>query len=289
MPFTDEERAAAERLQPGDAAFVPGPEPRLSFAARHDGACVFLDGDAHRCGLHRAAGPQALPLTCRMFPRVVRHDTIGTRLSLSHYCPTAAGLLFEDADVRIVEAPAPLVDIGPLDGLDARGELPPLLRPDVLMDVESYRAWESLGVQILTTPRGSAQDALDSLAEVTRQITAWRPGGTPLIEVVDATTDVGSRLAADHPERGLTSSLDPSSSAVKRWLAARLFGNWLAYQGRGLETIVRYLQACLDVFAIELARDRNTLEAIRRADYLIVHEADSQDIARLLEPRNASL
>src|SRR5829696_8142736 len=40
------------------------------------GRCTFLETDAaesHACEIHRLGGHQALPLTCRMFPRVVLH------------------------------------------------------------------------------------------------------------------------------------------------------------------------------------------------------------------------
>ncbi len=272
MPFTDEERAAVEPLQLVSGPFIGPPQAGLSIASRHtDGACVFYDAATRLCAVHRAAGQRALPLTCRMFPRIVRHDSIGTRLSLSHYCPTAAALLFVDNAVAVVEAVGSLVNVGELDGLDARDELPPLLRPGVLMDVESYREWESGGVHVLTTPARSAQEAIDRLAHITRDIVTWSPGEEPLLTRVQ------------HAYAGLGSwELEVGSlrvSAVSRWLASRLFGNWIAYQGRGLETIVRYLQACLDAFTVELARDGDAVQAIRRADYLIVHESDSQELA----------
>ena len=54
------------------------------------------------------------------------------------------------------------------------------------------------------------------------------------------------------PPTAVLAAFEP---AVKRWLAARLFGTWIAYQGDGLLTIVRYLRACFDVFTVELARD----------------------------------
>ena len=79
--------------------------------------------------------------------------------------------------------------------------------------------------------------------------------------------------------------LRPFDPAVKRWLAARLFGTWISYQGNGLMTIVRYLRTCLDIFDVELARDHKPLEAIRRADHSIVHEASSQQLANLLNVR----
>ena len=115
-----------------------------TIAARDvHGACSVFDGASHLCSIHAAHGQHALPLTCRMFPRVVLHDARGTFISLSHFCPTAAQLLFDaPGDGRIVDAPRALAEVGELDGLDARGEWPPLLRAGVLMDVDSYGAWE---------------------------------------------------------------------------------------------------------------------------------------------------
>src|SRR5262249_43087644 len=115
----------------------------LTVAARDgDGAGTFLDGPARRCSIHRARGLHPLPVTRRMFPRTVLQDPRGTFVSLSHFCPTAAALLFDaDGDATLVEAPAALADIGELDGLDARAEWPPLLRRGVLMDLQSYGAW----------------------------------------------------------------------------------------------------------------------------------------------------
>ena len=79
-----------------------------------------------------------------------------------------------------------------------------------------------------------------------------------------------------------TAVLAPHDRAIKRWLAARLFGSWIAYQGNALDTVVRYLRACHDVFLVELARDGDPRAAIRRSDRLIVHDSSSQQIANLL-------
>jgi len=47
-----------------------------TIAARDTrGACTFLDGTNGLCSIHRANGLDALPLTCRMFPRIVLHET----------------------------------------------------------------------------------------------------------------------------------------------------------------------------------------------------------------------
>jgi len=51
-----------------------------------------------------------------------------------------------------------------------------------------------------------------------------------------------------------------------------LFGNWIAYQGDGLQAIVPYLYGCLATFTAELARDGSPFGAIRRSDLQIVHK-----------------
>jgi hypothetical protein len=240
-------------------------------ASRHaDGTCTFFEDDSHLCAIHHAAGYAALPLTCRMFPRVVLHDGRGTLISLSHFCPTAAGLLFEPGQswppVGIVEAPPALTDVGPLEGLDARDVWPPLLRPGVMMDLESYAAWERLGIELLAREGIAPDVSLDALAAATGRIAWWSPEETvPLLHTVH---DAFGMLAPPP-----TAVLDVHEPALKRWLAARLFGNWIAYQGDGLQAIVRFLRGCLATFTSELARDGNALEAIRRSDLLIVHKA----------------
>jgi Fe-S-cluster containining protein len=266
IPFEQEERESVQALRLSGGSFTAA-----GAAARHaDGTCTFFEGDNHLCAIHHAAGHDALPLSCRMFPRVVLHDGRGTFISLSHFCPTAAGLLFEPGDSRppagIVDAPPALTDVGPLDGLDARDAWPPLLRPGVLMDLESYAAWERLGVELLTREGIAPDVSLDALASTTGRIASWLPGGeAPLLHAV---RDAFGMLSPPP-----TAVLEVHDRALKRWLAARLFGNWIAYQGDGLQTIAGYLRSCLATYTTELARDGSPLEAIRRSDLLIVHRA----------------
>ena len=246
------------------------------------GRCSFLDSDADgtpACGIHRAGGHAALPLTCRMFPRIVLHDTRGTFLSLSHFCPTAAAMLFDPGPpVAIVDAPPALAGSDPLDGLDARDVWPPLLRPGLMMDLDSYGAWERLAVEMLTRDGVPPRASLEALTAATAVIAGWTPAAQ--IPLAAAVGDAFARLT---PAMGALAPFDP---AVKRWLAARVFGTWIAYQGNGLRTIVRYLHVCLDAFQVELGRDGNAREAIRRADHLIVHESSSQQLANLLNERS---
>jgi Fe-S-cluster containining protein len=274
IPFTGKEfqGVSALPLTPGVPFRALSDGTRVA-GVRKDGTCAFLEDGTHLCEIHRLGGHGALPLTCRMFPRVVLHDPRGTFVSLSHFCPTAAAMLFEPGPVGIVDAPSTLTNEEPLDGLDARKVWPPLLRRGMLMDLESYDTWERLGVEVLTREGIPPRASLDALDAATTGIAAWSPGRTPLRHVVfDA-------FAALSPATAVLEDHDP---AVKRWLAARLFGSWIAYQGEGLATIVRYLRACLDAFTIELARDRDALQAIRRSDRLIIHESSSQKLATLL-------
>ena len=280
LPFEPQERDTAERLRlVGSGAFRDGGD--VSFASRRDdGACVFLEdtkGSAAMCGIHRVAGHEVLPVACRMFPRVALRDTRGWTITLSHFCPTAAALLFEnDNPVAVVEPSASVTDIGPLDGLDATNAIPPLLRDGVLMDLESFSEWESQAIRVLTAPGDTPESGLVRLETITDELVRWTPGRTELIDAVGAAFQTSSDEGAGSPE-------SRESRAVKRWLAAHLFGNWIAYQGRGLRTIVRYVRACLDAFTVEVARDGNVLEAIRRSDFLIVHESDSQQLATSID------
>lgn len=270
IPFDHDERERVHALRLGGGSLTAAPDG-TTVASRHaDGTCTFFEGDSHLCAIHHAAGHAALPLTCRMFPRVVLHDGRGTFISLSHFCPTAAGLLFEPGlswpPVGIVEAPPGLTAVGTLDGLDARDVWPPLLRPGVMMDLESYGAWERLGIELLTREGIAPDVSLNALAATTSRIVSWSPGGT--VPLLHAVHDAFGMLAPPP-----TAVLDAHEPALKRWLAARLFGNWVAYQGDGLQAIVSSLRGCLATFTTELARDGSPLEAIRRSDLLILHKA----------------
>jgi len=280
IPFDRGEWQVVEALGLGGGRVEPKNEGVA--AVLHRGRCAFLEGTngRHACEIHRIGGHASLPLTCRMFPRIVLHDSRGTFISLSHFCPTAAAMLFADGPpAAIVDAPDALAGAETLDGLNARDVWPPLLRPGVMMDVESYGMWERLSVEVLTREGIAPRDSLQALGAATARLTRWTPeSGVPLMHAV---RDAFGTLAPP------TAVLGSQDMAIKRWLAARLFGTWIAYQGSGLATIVRYLRACLDTFDVELARDRRRpLEAIRRSDHLVVHESSSQQLANLLNERS---
>lgn len=262
IPFSADEFVSIGRLPLPPENLRRDDAGQVHAAKQPDGSCAFLERSG-LCAIHRIGSAAALPVSCRMFPRIVLHDLRGTFISLSHFCPTAAAMLFTEAGaVTIVEAPSALAEIGELDGLDARdGAWPPLLRRDVLMDLESYGAWEARAIDLLTRDDRSAADALAALTAVTAAVARWSPGEGALRDAVE-------RAFADVAK---TSSSASRHSAIKRWLAARLFANWIAYQSDGLDAIVRYLCACLDTLNREIAEDGDVLQAVRRSDLAILH------------------
>jgi hypothetical protein len=77
---------------------------------------------------------------------------------------------------------------------------------------------------------------------------------------------------------------------LNRFLAAKAFASWTAYQGRGVKTIVRGLEAALALVRVEAARqcrdasrplDRELLlKAFRQADFALNHLAVGEDLAK---------
>ena len=294
----------------------PGAQPELSVAKGAGGVCVFREN--RRCAIHAQAGESSLPIGCRHYPRVVRLDATHISLSLSHYCPTAAALLASTEHIRVVTAAPPLELSEPVEGLDARDALPPLLRPGVLMDVDAYTTWELAAVDAFST-LGRPEAALARIATATDALRDWSPGTIPLDQAVRAAFASSPASAPDWPTRGfeiaralnqgpVSLECEPTFAlratvgthretgcgkrvtgrVIANYLAARVFGNWIAYQGRGLRTIVTWLYACYDSVRVLANRDAaegpepsiaHVIEAIRHADYVMLHSIDSQDFA----------
>jgi hypothetical protein len=301
----------------------PGlPEDAAAMFERHEsGECVFFDGGSRLCIVHRDLGEAALPATCRHFPRLAVADARGTFITLSHFCPTAASQLFrEDVALEIVEGPAsfPAADY---DGLSVTGDdLPPLLRPDALMDDTGYAAWERHMVAVCAAAAG-AESAVATLARDASMLRTWTGGGDPLQDAVgrlprdlvpaappatldaslyahsEAMTCVPADLRPQPDEAGLEEAYQrlvrepwPAfSRALRNYVAAKAFASWTAYQGRGVATIVRGLEAALALVRVEAARqcrdasaplDAALLkEAIRQADFTLNHLAVGDELA----------
>jgi hypothetical protein len=251
------------------------------------------------------------------------HDAHATRLTLSHFCPTAASMLFCGDRLRIVDAPADLVSATDREGLDATRALPPLLHPGMLMDPASYAAWEARAVEAIEEA-SSPEHALARVAASVECLRPWTPAGPALVEAVRAAWEDGngragagiaamrrftpewlartafasvsggldvdaSPLDADADMRFVAPAWPAFAAPVQRYLAGRLFGSWVAYQGRGLRSVVASAACALAVLRISAARacaaasralDAPLLTgAFRQADLLLVHKADRQVLA----------
>ncbi len=320
----DRARGAAadvDRLLPWGGPLPEDAAARLGQG--EGGVCLFLESEnGRRCSIHRQLGEPALPTACRQFPRVALIDDRGVFASLSHYCPTAARMLLrDDASGDVVLDPPGWVERLPLEGLDARGQPPPLLRPRVFFDWESLAVWERSCRLVLGREDLEPGDSLALLRELADSARRWTHSAGSLrahIETLEEgiASRVPERAALEWPDqvklhegvvatvprewrtpslaaprsRGPRHSADSEGTrAIRRYLLARLHGSWCWYQGRGVLSTVASLETALAVLAVELARDGGEplagpdeiVEAIRRADLLLVHLARSEALADL--------
>jgi hypothetical protein len=299
------------------------PEDAAAMLARtEDGRCVFFHGESHLCVVHRDHGERSLPATCRHFPRLAVRDGRGTFISLTHYCPTAAGLLFRDGvPLDIVASPAafPPRDY---EGLEVDGDAwPPLLHPRMLMDLEGYGAWERHMVRRCADLDRTPESVLATLERDARLLRGFIPDGRSIaepiaslpVDFVDApphATLVSSMAMYAEVVDAIPDDLKPAPdddgledayvryvadawqdwrAPLNRYLAAKAFANWTAYQGRGVLAIVRGLEAALALVRVGAARQCRDaqrpldqpllLEAIRGADFALNHLAVGEDLA----------
>jgi hypothetical protein len=307
-------RSAVARgvLAPARGTFETALEPGTPAILRPDahGRCAFFETDGgHACAIHRRLGHDALPVSCRLFPRVCLLTPRGVSITLSHYCPTAAALLFAaDGPASIVED-APSFPAGAAyEGLDARAAAPPLLRPGVFLGWEAHARWERHAVATLGAADGALpEDVLSRLAAGAERLRAWTVHDGPFDDLLERVLDdpypppvtapnsdvLRAEVRAAIPEAlrpadagANADGWGPFGPVVRRYLAARAFASWCSVQGPGLRTSVRALQAALAVLRVELGThppDRTALlSAIRRADLRLVHLASPEALARTL-------
>ncbi len=313
----DENRAIliVEDQLPDDAAAM--------VARTATGDCVFYHRTSGLCVIHRDLGEPMLPATCRHFPRLAVRDRRGTFISLTHYCPTAAASLFrDDVRIEIIESP-PAFPEADYEGLVVTSDdWPPLLRPDCLADVQSYTAWERHMVARCADAALSPESVIATLerdAFIVRTVSpvtgAAIAGAIERLPVAGVNARVPETLDASladylevlnavpdewRPEadtRDLTECYRHHVAAewtgfaapLRRYLAAKAFASWTAYQGRGFLTIVRGLDAALALVRVEAARrcrdadrplDAELLcEAFRQTDFALNHLAAGDELA----------
>jgi Fe-S-cluster containining protein len=290
---------------PGVAPVIPiesrsgAPGEVAALLGRTHGQCVFFEdapaSGSGRCRIHTALGHDALPVACRQFPRVSVLDPRGVSVALSHYCPTAAGLL--DAEVAAGDAGIALKVDSPAfppdaeySGLDARDALPPLIRPDLLMDWDAWWECERLAVNLLTSDV-SPQEALARLRAAVRDVESWSAADGALLERVRSAFETGRRLPANVPATDLAAAVHaaipadlvppaaiaeprPTERAVCRFLAAHAFANWPIHVGVGLRVWLRSIEAAGALIDTGLG--------VRAADLRLRHLADTQALCDAL-------
>lgn len=268
---------------------LPG-GPRTVLGTDDHGRCRFLEPALEDgCAVHRQLGADLLPASCRLFPRVCLLTPRGVSITLSHYCPTAAHLLFADDPLAIEEDPAAFPRNGRYEGLDARGALPPLLRPDVLMCWDSHARWERHAVDVFADRTWTPEDCLAQLREDAENARGWEPSRGPFAPFLDhllarekAPRPPGGRGGfaealnlrraavqsvprafgiaptvpdlAEADERWVRPTWLTFGEPMRRYLAAKAFASWCSVQGRGLRTTVRALDTALGVLRYEAAR-----------------------------------
>ncbi len=278
----------ADTLLPAAHGLPDGARVVLGFDGT--GRCLFHETDrGNLCEVHRVLGHEHLPLACRQFPRISLLTPHGVSVTLSHYCPTAAGLLFEDRPLRVVDDPPAFPPQSEYVGLDARTALPPMLRPDVFTDWDSYRAFEEWMVGTLADTALRPEQALDAMAARAEALRAWTPDAgafaahTARVLAHPVVPDTAAPWTLDEPALALADtvarSIAPAVEVVshppelgawdatyvaaawpalhapmRRWLAARAFGSWCALQGQGLRTTVRAVRAAWAVLRLHAAR-----------------------------------
>ena len=295
----------------GDPVLAQGldlPDEATAMVSRtSSGDCVFYHRRSGLCVVHRDLGEQHLPETCRHFPRLAVRDARGTFISLSHYCPTAADMLFrDDVPIAIVEGP-PAFPPADYQGLEvAQDAWPPLLHPRMLMDDDAYSGWERHMVARCADAALSPESVVATLERDAQLLRTYRPGdrtlGAAIGELPAAAVDAAphATIAASlalHAEAldAVPEEWKPDSDSaqlaemfesrvapvwpkwhwpLKRYLAAKAFASWTGYQGRGLLTIVRGLETALALVRVEAARQCR--DARRALDATLLREAIRQ-------------
>lgn len=201
-------------------------------------------------------------------------------VTLSHYCPTAASLLFDaEGPTRVVEGPpVPGGDRLP-EGLDAREALPPADEAGGRLlswaDVTAFEA--GLVARLAADPRLPAAPAIEPYE---RARTAVLPGWS-WPDAPAGLAEAWRTLAAPEWRRW--------SPAIGRYLAAKAHASWGMFLGEGPRAVERLVDLARTVLQVEAVRacladarplDRLSLtRAIRQSDLLLVHLANPEQLA----------
>lgn len=216
--------------------------------------------DAGGCSIQRARGHDAIPQACQQFPRVATLSPLGTSVTLSAFCPTAASLLFGDAPFEIIDVES----VRRYEGLDATNVLPPLLREGMLMDWEAVAKWEEVAVATLSTHRHDVDRAVAIIEQASMRVAqTWTPADGSLSEAL-------ARAFADADVSGGTTGIS-ASAPLARYLASHAFASWPMYAGRGVRGALDWLVKARTALDEERRSHADLKEAFRQADLELRH------------------
>jgi hypothetical protein len=226
----------------------------VSYACRHSGACCNA-GWIEPLQDGRSESP------------------LGVSLTLSAFCPTAAGLLFEQGSFGVTT-----VNVGRhYEGLDARDVMPPLLRANMLMDWEGVARWEELAVGILSDLRDDVERAVAIIEHASAETCErWTPAAGAIAgSLSDAFARARRRQSGARP----TASRQVASEPFARFLASHAFACWPMYAGQGIAGAIDHLQTVRATLHEESARLAS--DARRALDAVLLKEAFRQTDLRL--------
>lgn len=264
------------------------------LVAGADGACPEHDRGSGLCRVHRDHGEAMLPESCRQFPRRALTDSRGTRVTLSHYCPTAAAMLVDsEGPLAVVASPPAFPATGRFTGLDATDQWPPLLRPNALFDASSFAAWERYLIDTLGSSKDDVPATLVRIAARAERLRQWNDGDGSLLDWTTSTlnashaTEAEAEAAAAHYSpfagsvafvraaatvpAGLVAPAMPEdfdegdarwvapvwtvrAPLVLRYLGAHTFASWTPYQSRGIRVQIAELFVTAAVLRVECVR-----------------------------------
>jgi Fe-S-cluster containining protein len=287
------EAIAARRVPAPPAWYQPDPDAPAEVAGvltrQGDGACVFYRPPQEGARPSRIGGCAIhafRPVSCRHFPYVCVTDPRGVHVTLSHFCPTAASLLFDsDREVAIVEGPPVPIDGSEIEGLDARESLPPVApttqhpAPCTAPTTQHPAPCTAPGTQHpapCTAPgtlhpapgTGSRLLSWDAVTRWEHALVERLAGDTRVpdppreIEFDRARAAIAPGWSWPDAPRGLATAwrtlVAPEwgcwSGIVGRYLAARAHASWAMHLGAGTSDVERMVELSRTVLQVEASR-----------------------------------
>ena len=281
---------------PGEVAGILSQQP--------GGACVFRGPSG--CAIHGTR-----PRSCEHFPYVCVIDARGIHVTLSHYCPTAAEMLFHPGVPEVVDGPPIFADGRMPEGLDARESLPPtrMAAGDADADSGAADCADTGAADCADYADTGAADCADHSRNGSRQphalaashaprlmdwdeVTRWEQAAVRAVAAVTRVPAPPDLALFEHaraavpppltwpaaPERldavwaeGVAPSWPEWSTVIGRYLASKVHASWAMFLASGPADVVRGVDIARAVLQVEATRQ--CTHAARALDKALLREA----------------